>query len=209
MPKVGLNPYALGLRLFEHIEEMENKGRFSLDYFRLHDAVARKTFDRKKNTGRDVIFSVRENMEDFSFINTFVDQEFMDRHRLFLAGKRFNPQRSTWQYYIKSRKVADYRQMIINTLYHPPDIRVIEEKTRDGVLYLDHRFENKPLKQDYIENTMIGIEFLWGGRCTWKPVFRQPKPGREPSMPISGIREQGPAGRSPGHSPFNGNGSGL
>ncbi len=132
MPKVGLNPYALGLRLFEHIEEMENKGRFSLDYFRLHDAVARKTFDRKKNTGRDVIFSVRENMEDFSFINTFVDQEFMDRHRLFLAGKRFNPQRSTWQYYIKSRKVADYRQMIINTLYHPPDIRVIEERPGTG-----------------------------------------------------------------------------
>jgi stage V sporulation protein R len=163
MPKVGLNPYALGLRLFEHIEEMENKGRYSLDYFQLHDAVARNKYDQEKNTGRKAIFSVRENMEDFSFINTFVDQEFMDRHHLFVAGKRFNPQRSTWQYYIKSRKVEDYRQMIIDTLYHPPDIRVIEEKTRDGVLYLDHRFENKPLKQDYIENTMIGIEFLWGG----------------------------------------------
>lgn len=163
MPKVGLNPYALGLRLFEHIEEMENQGRYSFDYFQLKDAVLRKKYDRNKNTGRDFIFFVRENMEDFSFINTFVDQEFMDRHRLFVAGKRFNPQRTTWQYYIKSRKVEDYRQMIFDTLYHPPDIRVIEEKTRGGVLYLDHRFENKPLKQDYIENTMIGIEFLWGG----------------------------------------------
>jgi stage V sporulation protein R len=69
----------------------------------------------------------------------------------------------TWQYYIKSKKVHDYKQMVINTLYHPPDIRIDGEKTKDGVLYLDHRFENKPLKQDFIENTMIGIEFLWGG----------------------------------------------
>ncbi len=163
MPKVGLNPYALGLRLFEHIEDMENRGRYSLDYFQLNDAVLRKKFDRNKDTGKDLIFHVRENMEDFSFINTFVDQEFMDRHHLFVAGKRFNPQRNTWQYYIKSRKVDDYRQMIIDTLYHPPDIRVVEEKTGNGVLYLDHRFEDKPLKQDFIENTMIGIEFLWGG----------------------------------------------
>ncbi|MEX1298535.1 MAG: SpoVR family protein, partial [Desulfotignum sp.] len=181
MPKVGLNPYALGLRLFEHIQEKENQGRYSFDYFQLKDAVQRKTYDRKKNTGTDLIFFVRENMEDFSFINTFIDQEFMDRHRLFVAGKRFNPQRNTWQYYIKSRRVADYKQMIIDTLYHPPDIRVVDEKTKNDVLYLDHRFENKPLKQDYIENTMIGIEFLWGG-----PVHLEtsvptavPKPGAQ------------------------------
>ncbi|MCK5347760.1 MAG: SpoVR family protein, partial [Desulfobacula sp.] len=24
-------------------------------------------------------------------------------------------------------------------------------------------FENKPLKMDFIENTMVGIEYLWGG----------------------------------------------
>jgi stage V sporulation protein R len=163
MPKVGLNPYALGLRLFEHIEEMENCGRYSYAYFQLTDAVARNKYDRQKNTGRDALFSVRENMEDFTFINTFLDQEFMDRHHLFVAGKRFNPQRNTWQFFIKSKKLDDYRQMIIDTLYHPPDIRVVGEKTRDGILYLEHRFENKSLKQDYIENTMIGIEFLWGG----------------------------------------------
>jgi stage V sporulation protein R len=163
MPKVGLNPYALGMRLFEHIKEMEDRGGYSFDYYSLKDEVQRKKYDRKKNTGDKFIFSVRENMNDFTFINTFVDQAFVDRHKLFVAGKRFNPQRMTWQYYVQSRKVEDYKQMIINTLYHPPDIRVIENKTKNGILYLDHRFENKPLKQDFIENTMIGIEFFWGG----------------------------------------------
>jgi stage V sporulation protein R len=163
MPKVGLNPYALGMRLFEHIRETEDRGCYSFDYFRLKDEVLKKKYDQKKNTGRKFIFSVRENMNDFTFINTFVDQAFVDRHKLFVAGRRLNSQRMTWQYYVQSRKVADYKQMIINTLYHPPDIRVVENKTTNGILYLDHRFENKPLKQDFIENTLIGIEFLWGG----------------------------------------------
>jgi stage V sporulation protein R len=30
------------------------------------------------------------------------------------------------------------------------------------MLYLYHRFESKPLVQEYIANTMLGIEFLWG-----------------------------------------------
>ena len=163
MPKVGLNPYALGMRLFEYVREMEDKGRYSFEYFRLKDEILRKKYDQKKNTGTEFIFSVRENMDDFTFINTFVDQAFVDRHKLFVAGKRLNSQRMTWQYYIKSKKAADYKQMIIDTLYHPPDISVVEDKTNNGILYLNHRFENKPLKQDFIENTMIGIEFLWGG----------------------------------------------
>ncbi|EMS79255.1 SpoVR family protein [Desulfotignum phosphitoxidans] len=194
MPKVGLNPYALGLRLFEHIQEMEDRGRYSLDYFQLKDAVLRTKYDRTKNTGTDYIFFVRENMDDFSFINTFVDQEFVDRHHLFVAGKRFNPQHNTWQYYIKSKKVADYKQMVINTLHHPPDIYVVEEKTRNGILYLNHRFENKPLKQDFIENTMIGIEFLWGG-----PVHLEtsvPSAAAQPGSPYINFWDPGAAGKT-------------
>ncbi len=163
MPKVGLNPYALGMRLFEHIHEMEDKGRYSFAYFLLKDAVLKKKYDQHKNTGQSFIFKVREDMNDFTFINCFLEQAFVDRHKLFVAGKRINNQNMTWQYYIQSKKADDYKQMVINTLYHPPDIRIDAEKTKDGILYLGHRFENKPLKQDFIENTMIGIEFLWGG----------------------------------------------
>jgi stage V sporulation protein R len=163
LPKVGLNPYALGLRLFQHIESMEDKGRYSLDYFRTHDEVKRKKYDSKKNTGQEYIFKVRESLNDFTFINTFIDQEFLDLHKLFVTGKRFNQERMSWVYYIKSRKAGDYKQMIADTLYHPPEIHVQEEKTKEGVLYLTHEFEGKGLKTDYIENTMVGIEYLWGG----------------------------------------------
>jgi len=69
--------------------------------------------------------------------------------------------------------------MVINTLYHPPEIHVDTDKTKDGVLYLNHLFEEKPLKTDFIENTMIGIEFLWGGPVhleTSEPVADAPPP---------------------------------
>jgi len=163
MPKVGFNPYALGMRLFQHLEEMEDRGCYSLDYFRTRDEGKRKKYDAKKASGREYIFKIRETLNDFSFINTYVDQEFIHRHKLFVAGKRFNPERMTWQYYIKSKKARDYKEMIINSLYHPPQIHVDLEKTKDGILYLTHAFEGKGLKVDYIENTMVGIEYLWGG----------------------------------------------
>lgn len=181
LPKVGLNPYALGMRLFQHIEEMEDKGCYTFDYLKEHDEVRRRDWNRKKNTGLDYIFSIRENLNDFTFINTFVDQEFVDHHKLFVAGKRFNQQRMTWQYYIRSKKARDYREMVTNTLYHPPEIRVNREKSVNGILYLDHRFEGKPLKRDFIENTMIGIEFLWGG-----PVHLETSEPEAANKPPSG-----------------------
>ncbi|MCW8800470.1 MAG: SpoVR family protein, partial [Desulfobacter sp.] len=58
-------------------------------------------------------------------------------------------------------------------------IYVDEEKTQGGILYLVHEFENKPLKADFIENTMIGIEFLWGGPVyleTSIPAGKEQKP---------------------------------
>ncbi|MBC8438143.1 MAG: SpoVR family protein [Deltaproteobacteria bacterium] len=163
MPKVGLNPYALGMRLFEHIKDMEDKGCYCFDYVLLKDEIKKKNYNQSKNSGDEFILKVRENFNDFTFINTFVDQEFVARHNLFVAGKRFNSSRISWEYYIKSKKAEDYKEMIVDTLYHPPEIFVDKAFTRDGILYLNHKFENKPLKMDFIENTMMGIEYLWGG----------------------------------------------
>ncbi len=163
MPKLGLNPYALGLRLFSHILTMEDRGCFDLEYFLLNDEHKRKHFNKSKNSGLDYIFSVRENLCDFTFINRFIDQEFVNQHKLFVSGQRVNKTKMTREYYVKSRSADAYKQMVIDTLYHPPLIYVNKEKSKQGVLYLVHKFEEKPLKIDFIENTMIGIEYLWGG----------------------------------------------
>ncbi len=165
MPKMGLNPYALGLRMFQWIEEQAERGCYSFEYQRLADRVERKEFRNLEafSKGRDYIFQVRENYCDFTFINSFIEQDFINNHKLYVAGRRLNKAKMVWEFYIRSRKAEDYRQMLFDSLYHPPKIDIDLERTKDDTLVLSHVNEGKPLVQEYIANTMLGIEYLWGG----------------------------------------------
>jgi len=162
LPRVGLNPYALGMRLFSEIEEMADKGRYDYTFQRLLDDEARKNYDAHTGQGKETIFNVHRNYCDSLFVSTFLSQEFINRHNLFVAGKRLNKQKMVWEYYIKSRKARDYLKMIQDSLYHPPHITVNNDKSVKGELYLVHHFEGKPLINEFIANTMMGIEYLWG-----------------------------------------------
>ena len=162
--RVGLNPYAIGLRLIQYVENKANKGQLNYNFQRIVNIYDREKFDMKTGEGKNTIFKLRKYFSDFMLINTFVDQEFVDLHNLFVTGKRFNKQRGTIEYYVKSRKAEDYKQMLIDSLYHPPTITVDEEKTTENNLYLIHHFEGKQLYKNFIADTMIGIEYLWGGQ---------------------------------------------
>jgi stage V sporulation protein R len=162
MPRVGLNPYALGMRLFFYIEQLTDKGKYSIEFKRLRDAEERDNFDTHTGKGKDFLFQLRENFNDFMFINTFVDQDFVTQYKLFVAGRRLNQNRGVWEYYVQSRSAEAYRQMLLNGLYHPPCIEINQDKSKKGSLYLVHRFEGKPLVKEFITNTMLGIEYLWG-----------------------------------------------
>jgi stage V sporulation protein R len=163
LPRVGLNPYALGMRLFYNIEEQVNKGKLSYEFQKMENEEERKKYDMNTGKGEDFVFYVRENYSDFMFINSFIDQDFINKHKLFIAGKRLNDRKGVWEYYVKSRNADEYKKMILNSLYHPPHIEIDETKTNEKNLYLNHNFEGKPLVREYIKNTMMGIEYLWGG----------------------------------------------
>ena len=163
LPKVGLNPYALGMRLFYYLEDQANKGRLTYDYQRLSDQRKREQYDSATGVGKEFIFEVRENFCDSMFVNTFIDQEFVDLHKLFVVDKKLNKERMTWQYYIKSKKAKHYKQMVADSLYHPPAIKIDVD---EGALVINHLFEGKPLFRDYISATLMGLEYLWGERVT-------------------------------------------
>jgi stage V sporulation protein R len=187
MPRVGLNPYALGMRLFYYIEELADKGKYSIEFRRMRDARERERYDADTGQGQGFLFNLRENFNDFMFINTFVDQDFVNHYKLFVAGRRLNQSRGVWEYYVKSRSAESYRQMLLDTLYHPPSIQIDPEKTNNGNLYLVHVFEGKPLVRDFIANTMLGIEYLWGAPVqleTNEVMQAEPAQAR---LPIPGI----------------------
>ena len=163
LSRVGLNPYALGMRLFYYIEEMADKGKFSYEFHRLMDINRRDKYNAATGQGRKFIFKIRENFCDSMFVHTFLDQDFVRRYDLFVAGKRLNKDRRVWEYFVKSRNAEDFRRMIEDNLYHPPHIGLDHDMGIDNTLYLVHHFEGKPLVKEFISNTMMGIEYLWGG----------------------------------------------
>ncbi|MBD3419435.1 MAG: SpoVR family protein [Chitinivibrionales bacterium] len=162
LPRVGLNPYALGMRLFQYIEDLGNKGKYSIPFQQVLDTQARQKYDTGANAGRKLIFDIRKQCSDFLFVDFFVEQEFIDMHKLFVTGRRLNAERMVWEYYVKSKDAGQYKQMIFNSMYHPPHIEIDAGKTKNDTLFLNHHFEGKPLVTEYIENTMLGIEYLWG-----------------------------------------------
>jgi stage V sporulation protein R len=189
LPRVGLNPYALGMRLFYYIEELADKGKYSIEFKKLLDADQRKDFDSKIRKGKEFIFKIRENLCDFLFVNTFVDQDFVTGNKLFVSGQRLNQNKRVWEFYVKSRKAQDYRKMLLDTLYHPPHIEIDPEKSSNNNLYLVHHFEEKPLVKEFISNTMIGIEYLWGGPIKLEtseiiPAPPRPSAGFIPGAPV-------------------------
>lgn len=161
--RVGYNPYAIGLRLIQYVEQLADKGRISHYFQKLNNIEARDKYDDGSKRGREALFELRKNFSDFTLITTFVDQDFIDEHNLFVVGQRENRQRGTIEYYVKSRKAEDYKQMLLSRQYHPPVIQVNEEKTKDNEIYIIHEFEGKPLYLPYIQDTMMAICWLWTG----------------------------------------------
>ena len=180
MPRVGMNPYALGMRLMYQLKEAGDKGKTGYEFNRLSDREQRRHFDAEAGKGDEYLFKIRSNYCDYLFIKDFVDQEFTNRYDLFVTGKRLDPQRMVWQYYVKSRDAREYRDMVLASLYHPPHIEIAPERGEEGSLYLVHHFEGKQLVSEYIANTMVGIEYLWGAPVqleTSEAHIEQPRGG--------------------------------
>lgn len=161
--RVGLNPYAIGLRLIQYIETLADKGKMNFEFQKNTLVEDRKNYDKKTGKGREIIYDLRRHFSDFTLINTFVDQDFVDEYNLFVVGSRMDESRGVIQYYVKSRKAEDYKKMLIDSLYHPPVLTIDMNETDDSSLYLIHRFEGKQLIKQFIPETLMGIEFLWGG----------------------------------------------
>lgn len=173
LPRLGLNPYAVGKHMFEFIEDMARKGKVSPEYRFLKDIAARKRYDRGmgEDYAKKVLFEARTYSNDYLLFNFLSDedfQDFVDKYKLFLVGIRpsKDPEKMRIrgpmaEIYIKSKSGKKYRELLNKMLYHPPNIDY-ETKSKDGELYLDHIYEGRTLVTKYIPSSLIGLEFLSG-----------------------------------------------
>ena len=155
-----LNPYKIGIELFRDVEERWNKGQFGTDWEQCDDYDERRRWDRKTGLGRDKIFEVRRIHNDVTFIDTFLTEDFCQKHKLF----SFAYNEDSGDYEVASREFKAIKAQLLNSLtnFGRPFIYVKDGNYRNrGELYLRHEYAGIELKQDYAQDTLTNLQRLW------------------------------------------------
>lgn len=146
--KTQINPYYLGVKMFEDIEE-----RFDnpTEEMRRWGAVPGK--------GREKMFEVREIESDISFLRNYLTKDFVEREDLYLFQKQGN------DYKVSDKNWKNVRDQLITMRVNGgfPFITVINgDYSGNGELYLKHHYEGVELDMRYLERTIPYIYQLWG-----------------------------------------------
>src|SRR5699024_4270247 len=146
--KTQMNPYYLGLKIFEDIEERYNNPTEEM-----------KRLGIQENSGREKIFEVREIEYDISFIRNYLTKDLVQREDMYLFEKQGR------DYRISDKNFEQIREQLITTRLNGgfPYIYVENgDYLRNGELYLVHGYEGIELDLHYLEKVLPYIYKLWG-----------------------------------------------
>jgi stage V sporulation protein R len=157
MPPGSFNPYKIGLELFRDIEDRWNKGKFGKEYEEADKLGEKRRWDKGLGLGRQKIFEVRRVYNDVNFIDEFMTDEFIERHKLYQYGR--DPH--TGQLRIVSRDPRRIRQTLLYQLTNmgQPFIYVVDGNyCNRGELYLAHQHNGLDIE---IKSAIETLKNLW------------------------------------------------
>jgi stage V sporulation protein R len=146
---ISINPYYLGLKIFEDIEERWNNPT----------KEEQERFNRKPGKGREKIFEVREMDSDISFIRNYLTKDLVEKTDMYVFGRQGND----WTITDKAWEIV--RDQLVTSRVNGgfPYIVVQDgDYLHNGELYLFHQFENMELDVKYLEKTIPYVYKLWG-----------------------------------------------
>lgn len=164
MPPGGFNPYKIGVELFRDIEDRWNKGKFGPEYEASDRLGERKNWDKGLGLGREKIFEVRKLYNDVMFIDEFMTDEFIEKHRYYQYGK--DPH--TGQLRIISRDPDRIRKSLMYRLTNMgrPFIYVVDGNYANrGELYLSHQHNGLDIDIKFAIETLKNIHAVWQRPC--------------------------------------------
>ncbi|MEV2294647.1 SpoVR family protein [Paenibacillus larvae] len=147
--KHTLNPYYLGLRIFEDIETRWDKP----------SKEDREKYGRKGGEGQEKIFEVREIDSDTSFIRNYLTKKLVEDLDLYVFEKK-GPE---WK--ITDKSWEQVRDQLVYSRVNGgfPYIHVADgDYQRNGELYVSHSYEGVELDVKYVEKTLPYMYHLWG-----------------------------------------------
>lgn len=145
--KTSINPYYLGLKMFEDIEERYNNPTEEM-----------KEGGVKPHSGREMIFEAREIESDISFIRNYLTKDLVNQEDMYVFQKRGNA------YEITDKEYEEIRNQLVTARVNGgfPYIYVEDgDYLRNGELYLVHSYEGIELDLPYLENVLQYIYELW------------------------------------------------
>lgn len=146
--KTYINPYYLGLKIFEDIEKRYDNPTEEM-----------KEIGVTPNSGRKKIFEVREIESDTSFIRNYLTKELVKQEDMYLFQKQGSA------YRITDKEYEEVRDQLITARVNGgfPYIYVEDgDYLRNGELYLIHSYEGIELDLLYLEKVLSYIYELWG-----------------------------------------------
>lgn len=155
-----LNPYALGVQLWRHIEERWDKGQHGKAWSELEQPSARDAFDDGSRRGRDKIFEVRATHNDVSFVDTFLTEDFVRKHGMFTTKR----DKRTGQWVVDSEEFATVKRQVLDMLATrgAPRVYVIDADAHGrGELLLDHPHEGLDIKLEYANEVLRNMARVW------------------------------------------------
>ncbi|GAF65753.1 hypothetical protein BTS2_2652 [Bacillus sp. TS-2] len=147
--KTSINPYYLGLKIFEDIEERYNN-------------PTKKMMEEQgvtKGSGREKMFEVREIESDMSFIRNYLTKDLVAREDMYLFQKQGS------DYKVIDKEWGHVRDQLANSRINGgfPYLVVVDgDFLKSGELYIKHEFEDRELDITYLEKVLPYIYQLWG-----------------------------------------------
>ena len=144
----SINPYYLGLKMFEYIERKWD-----------NPTEEQIKLGRKKGQGRKKMFEIREVESDISFIRNYMEKELVDELDMYVFAKQGN------DWVITDKTWKQVRDQLVTSRVNGgfPYITVEDgDYLMNGELYLKHHFEGMELDIKYIEKTLPYLHTLWG-----------------------------------------------
>ncbi|MDN4593377.1 SpoVR family protein [Polycladomyces subterraneus] len=147
--KTSLNPYYLGLKIFEDIERRWDNPT----------EEERERYGRVPGKGREKLFEVRELDSDISFIRNYLTKELVEELDLYVFQRTGNE----WK--ITDKSWENVRDELVASRVNGgfPYILVKDgDYLQNGELYLEHVYEGTELDVKYLEKTLPHVYHLWG-----------------------------------------------
>lgn len=156
----SINPYHLGLKIFEDIE-------------RRYDNPIKEEQERlgrQPGKGREKIFEVREIESDISFIRNYLTKELVNDLDMYMFGKQGN------DWVVTEKAWEQVRDGLVNTRVNGgfPYMTVMDgDYLRAGEIYIKHWYDGMELDVKYIEKTIPYVHQLWGKSVHLETVIEE------------------------------------